>query len=442
MSPPTAYETISRKRYGEALSDAEIRSFIERFTATQIADYQMSALLMAIAIRGMTPGETASLTRAMLDSGDRWNLREEVDFIADKHSTGGVGDKISLPLTPWVASCGVKIAMLSGRGLGHTGGTLDKLETVPGFNARLSREELLATVERAGGAIATSTARIAPADRRIYALRDVTATVDSIPLITASIMSKKLAMGASALLLDVKCGRGAFMQTLAAAEELAQSLIAAAEGSGTAVEALITDMSRPLGHAIGNANEVAESFDVLRGAGPEDVTALTRAQAVRILVRSGRFDEQTAAAALDEAISSGRALDSCRRWIEAQGGDPAVVDSPERLPQPRREIEVTAPASGFIQSLDPLAVGQLAVELGAGRLRQEDEIDPGAGIVVLRNRGNQVKAGEPIARIQLGRKDLADDELASRYQTFLSIGDTPPEELPLVLKTISTEPAR
>jgi pyrimidine-nucleoside phosphorylase len=442
MSPPTAYETISRKRRGEELTDAAIRSFIERFTASEIADYQMAALLMAIAIRGMTAGETAALTRAMLDSGDRWNLREEFDFIADKHSTGGVGDKISLPLTPWVASCGVRIAMLSGRGLGHTGGTLDKLDTIPGFNARLSREGLLATVESAGGAIATSTGRIAPADRRIYALRDVTATVDSIPLITASIMSKKLAMGASALLLDVKCGRGAFMRTLAEAESLARSLIAAADGSGTAVEALITDMSRPLGVAIGNANEVAESFDVLRGTGPDDVTALTRAQAARILVRSGRFDEQAAAAALDNAISSGRALDTCRHWIAAQGGDPAVVDHPERLPQPRSEIEITAGSSGFIQSLDPLEVGHLAVELGAGRLRQEDEIDPGAGILVLRNRGDQVRAGEPIARIQLGRKDFAGDELASRYQTFLTIGDTPPEELPLVLKTIAPEPAR
>jgi len=296
MSELNVYEVLNRKRRGAPLDQREIELFIERYTRGEIPDYQMSALLMAIAINGMTAEEMATLTQSMLRSGDEWHLRSEYDFIADKHSTGGVGDKVSLVLSPWVAACGIKIGMLSGRGLGHTGGTLDKLEAIPGFNARLSREQFDQSIADSGCVISTSTDGIAPADKKIYALRDVTGTVESLPLITASIMSKKLAMGASALILDVKTGSGAFMRRYQDSKALAQSLIAAAAGSGTRVEALITDMDRPLGVAAGNTNEIIETIEVLKGNGPADVEEVTRAQAVRVLAMSGKFDDASAGA--------------------------------------------------------------------------------------------------------------------------------------------------
>src|SRR5215470_8863708 len=291
MADLNVYDVLNRKRRREALQPEEIEEFIKRYTAGSIPDYQMSALLMAIAINGMTAEEMATLTQAMLRSGEQWHLRDQYDFIADKHSTGGVGDKVSLVLSPWVASCGVKIGMLSGRGLGHTGGTLDKLEAIPRFNARLSRQQFERCVNDALCVISTSTEGIAPADKKMYALRDVTGTVESLPLITASIMSKKLAMGASALILDVKTGSGAFMRAYQDSKALAQSLIAAAAGSGTHVEAIITDMDRPLGVAAGNANEIVETIDCLKGKGPADVMEVTRAQAERLLVMSGKYDD-------------------------------------------------------------------------------------------------------------------------------------------------------
>src|SRR5438477_10775336 len=349
MADLNVYELLNRKRRGAPLEPREIEAFVDRFTRGEIPEYQMSALLMAIAINGMTAEEMATLTQAMLRSGEQWHLRDRYDFIADKHSTGGVGDKVSLVLTPWVASCGIKIGMLSGRGLGHTGGTLDKLEAIPGFNARLTREQFDRCVADAGCVISTSTEGIAPADKKIYALRDVTGTVESLPLITASIMSKKLAMGASALILDVKTGSGAFMRKYENSKALALSLIAAAEGSGTRVEALITDMDRPLGVAAGNANEIAETIDVLKGKGPKDVEEVTRAQAQRVLVMSRKYDETSARTALDEALQSGRALDQARKWITAQGGDAKIVDDYSLLPQPTKVIEVKAPQSGFIK---------------------------------------------------------------------------------------------
>src|SRR6266849_7841401 len=347
VSELSVYEVLNRKRRGEALEPGIIEEFIKRYTSGSVPDYQMSALLMAIAINGMSGVEMATLTQAMLRSGEQWHLRDQYDFIADKHSTGGVGDKVSLVLSPWVAACGVKIGMLSGRGLGHTGGTLDKLEAISGFNARLSRKDFERCIADVGCVISTSTEGIAPADKKIYALRDVTGTVESLPLITASIMSKKLAMGASALILDVKTGSGAFMRKYQDSKALAQSLIAAAAGSGTRVEALITDMDRPLGVAAGNANEIIETIEVLKGNGPEDVELVTRAQAQRTLVMSGRYDERSARTALDEALRSGRALEQARKWIAAQGGDTAVVDDYSRLPQPGTTVEVKAPRSGL-----------------------------------------------------------------------------------------------
>ena len=426
------YELLNRKRRGAPLEPREIEFFVEGFTRGTIPDYQMSALLMAIAINGMTAEEMATLTQSMLRSGEQWHLRDSYDFIADKHSTGGVGDKVSLVLSPWVAACGVKIGMLSGRGLGHTGGTLDKLEAIPGFNARLSRAEFERCVADAGCVISTSTEGIAPADRKIYALRDVTGTVESLPLITASIMSKKLAMGASALILDVKTGSGAFMRHYQDSKALAQSLAAAAAGSGTRVEALITDMDRPLGAAAGNANEIVETIDSLRGRGPADLMEVTRAQAVRVLVMSGRFDEPGAGQALDEAISSGRAAEQARLWIAAQGGDPAIVDDPSILPQPRQTVEVTAPRSGFITHIDTYQAGMFTVGLGAGRKKADDVIDYAAGVMFDRRTGDEVRAGEPMARIQLGSASREAAELRAAFLSFVTLGDEPPAPRPLV----------
>jgi pyrimidine-nucleoside phosphorylase len=432
MSELNVYEVLNRKRRGAPLDTREIELFIERYTRGEIPDYQMSALLMAIAINGMTADEMATLTQSMLRSGDQWHLRSEYDFIADKHSTGGVGDKVSLVLSPWVAACGIPIGMLSGRGLGHTGGTLDKLEAIPGFNARLSREQFDQSIADSGCVISTSTEGIAPADKKIYALRDVTGTVESLPLITASIMSKKLAMGASALILDVKTGSGAFMRKYQDSKALAQSLIAAAAGSGTRVEALITDMDRPLGVAAGNANEIIETIEVLKGNGPADVEEVTRAQAVRTLVMSGKFDDASAGAALDEALDSGRALEQARKWIAAQGGNPAIVDDYALLPQPRTTIEVKAPQSGFITFIDTYQAGMFTVDLGAGRKKADDVIDYAAGVMFDRKTGDEVRAGETIARIQLGNANRDVEELTKRYLSFVTFGDEKPEERPLI----------
>jgi pyrimidine-nucleoside phosphorylase len=432
MSELNVYEVLNRKRRGAPLDTREIELFIERYTRGEIPDYQMSALLMAIAINGMTAEEMATLTQSMLRSGDQWHLRSEYDFIADKHSTGGVGDKVSLVLSPWVAACGIPIGMLSGRGLGHTGGTLDKLEAIPGFNARLSREQFDQSIADSGCVISTSTEGIAPADKKIYALRDVTGTVESLPLITASIMSKKLAMGASALVLDVKTGSGAFMRRYQDSKALAQSLIAAAAGSGTRVEALITDMDRPLGVAAGNANEIIETIEVLKGNGPADVEEVTRAQAVRTLVMSGKFDDASAGAALDDALKSGRAIEQARKWIAAQGGNPAIVDDYSLLPQPRTTVEVKAPQSGFITFIDTYQAGMFTVDLGAGRKKADDVIDYAAGVMFDRKTGDEVRAGETIARIQLGNANRDADELTKRYLSFVTFGDEKPEERPLI----------
>jgi len=432
MAELNVYEVLNRKRRGAPLEPREIEQFIERYTRAEIPDYQMSALLMAIAINGMTAEEMATLTQAMLRSGDQWHLRSEYDFIADKHSTGGVGDKVSLVLSPWVAACGISIGMLSGRGLGHTGGTLDKLEAIPGFNARLSREQFDQSIADSGCVISTSTEGIAPADKKIYALRDVTGTVESLPLITASIMSKKLAMGASALILDVKTGSGAFMRHYQDSKALAQSLIAAAAGSGTRVEALITDMDRPLGVAAGNANEIIETIEVLKGNGPADVEEVTRAQAVRVLVMSGKFDEASAGVALNDALSSGRALDQARKWIAAQGGNPAIVDDYSLLPQPRTTIEVKAPRSGFITFIDTYQAGMFTVDLGAGRKKADDVIDYAAGVMFDRKTGDEVRTGETIGRIQLGSATRDADDLTKRYLSFVTFGDEKPEERPLI----------
>jgi pyrimidine-nucleoside phosphorylase len=437
--PPTPYELLNRKRRGEELSSDEISWIIRSFTGGELADYQMSAFLMAVATRGMTRTETAALTAAVVSSGEQWNLRDELGFVADKHSTGGVGDKISLVLAPWVAACGVPIGMLSGRGLGHTGGTLDKLETIPGFNARLSREQIVRAIERTGCAIATSTEAIAPADKRMYALRDVTGTVESLPLITASIMSKKLAFGSSFLLLDVKTGSGAFMPSYESSHQLARSLLDAASGSGMRVEAMISDMNQPLGRAIGNANEVVEAFEVLRGKGPGDVRALARAQAERILLASGGFGPDTASRALDEALTSGAALEKGKAWIEAQGGDPAFIDAPERLGHAKNRSEIRAPRSGWIDSIETFRLGMIALDLGAGRRRQDDEVDPSAGIELLASVGEEVREGDVLAILSWSRDSIAADDQARRFLHSIAIADSPPPRRSLVYDILTPE---
>ena len=424
----SVYHLLNQKRRGAPLESWEIEIFIDRYTQGEIPDYQMSAMLMAIAINGMTAHEMATLTQSMLRSGEQWHMRQHYDFNADKHSTGGVGDKVSLVLSPWVAACGIKIGMLSGRGLGHTGGTLDKLEAIPGFNARLTRKEFEKCIEDAGCVITTSTEGIAPADKKIYALRDVTGTVESLPLITASIMSKKLAMGASALILDVKTGSGAFMRAYKDSKALAQSLIAAAEGSGTKVEAFITDMDRPLGVAAGNANEIIETLEVLEGKGPKDVEEVTRLQGERLLVMSGRFDEKSARAALDDALASGKAREQADKWIRAQGGDP----DPKKLPQPTSTIEVKAPQSGFITAMDTFHAGMFTVDLGAGRKKADDVIDYAAGVMFDRKTGDEVRAGDTIARIQLGKTQRDRDELTKKFLSFITFGDAAPAPRPLI----------
>lgn len=420
----SAYEILNRKRRGEELPASQVEEFVARFSSGEITDYQMSAFLMATAIHGMSPAETTALTSAVTGSGEQWGIREEFDFIADKHSTGGVGDKISLALAPLVAACGVPIGMLSGRGLGHTGGTLDKLESIPGFRAGLSREELTGCIRRCGCAIGTSTADIAPADRRMYALRDVTGTVESLPLITASIMSKKLAFGASFLLLDVKTGSGAFMASRESAWSLARSLMAAARGSGMKVEAMITNMDRPLGATIGNAIEVVEAIRVLKGNGPGDVLALTRAQAERILLAAG-IAESEARARIDRAISSGSAVEKAAEWIEAQGGDPSFLDDPGKLGHASHSLEVKAPRRGSVDTIDSWMLGMIGIELGAGRKRQEDDVDPTAGIEILANTGDSVEKGEPIARLLWSRPSVDGEALAARYIEAVAITDDP-----------------
>ncbi|MCM2314145.1 MAG: thymidine phosphorylase [Thermoanaerobaculia bacterium] len=437
MSPISTYDFLNRKRRGLALDPESIADFIAAYLRGDVADYQMTAFLMAVAIHGMEKEELAALTRSMTGSGEQWKLRERFDFIGDKHSTGGVGDKVSIVLTPWVAACGVKVAMLSGRGLGHTGGTLDKLDAIPGFKARLSRAEIERCVDTVGCAIATSTEGIAPADRRMYALRDVTGTVESIPLITASIMSKKLAMGASALVLDVKTGSGAFMRELDKSRELARGLIDAASGSGTRTEALITNMDRPLGIAAGNANEIIESIETLRGHGPKDLYDVTRAQAVRLLVLSGRYDDKTAGAVLDDAIASGAALEKTRVWIAAQGGDASVVDDTSRFAQPRETVEVRAPRSGFISAIDTYRAGMIAVDMGAGRRKQEDQIDFAAGIMFDRNSGDEVRAGDVIARVQLGARGVESRPFDKELLDCISFADSAPASMPMVLEHLT-----
>jgi pyrimidine-nucleoside phosphorylase len=391
---------IQHKRDGHALRPEDWRTLIGEYTAGRVPDYQMAALLMAVVWRGLTTDELAALTDAMIASGDRFSFDGSALPIVDKHSTGGVGDKVSLLLAPMVASCGLAVPMMSGRGLGHTGGTLDKLESIPGFRTNLSMREAKAQIERIGCALIGQTPEIAPADKRLYALRDVTGTVESIPLIAASIMSKKLAEGLTGLVLDVKTGSGAFLPEPARATELARTMIALGEARGCPTVALLTAMDRPLGRACGNALEVEEAIEGLRGSGPDDLMEITYALGVEMLLLVGAaLDPKDARERLEAAVSSGRALETFGRIIEAQGGNPAVIDDPAVLPQAGAVEVYRAQRSGVVATVEPRRIGQAIVELGGGRRSLEDQIDAAVGFVITVKPGDEVLEGEPIASI-------------------------------------------
>lgn len=422
--PMAAVDVIRTKRDGGTLSDDQVDWVIDAYTRGVVSDEQMSALAMAVFLNGMTSAETARWTAAMIDSGERLDLTVDRPTV-DKHSTGGVGDKITLPLAPLVAACGAAVPQLSGRGLGHTGGTLDKLESVPGWRAALSTAEIQAQLASVGAVVCAATEGLAPADRKLYALRDVTATVESIPLIASSIMSKKIAEGASSLVLDVKYGSGAFMKTLDQARELANALVEIGVAHGRGVTAVLTDMNTPLGRAVGNAVEVAESVEVLRGGGPADVVALTVTLAREMLALAGLSDVDPA-----EVLASGGAYDTWCRMIAAQGGDPEAP-----LPTAKHVHHVLAPADGVLTRLDAYAVGVAAWRLGAGRARKEDAVQAAAGILCLAKPGEPVRAGEPLLELHTDTPDAVPYALAA-LDGAIEVGDTAPEPVPLVADII------
>jgi pyrimidine-nucleoside phosphorylase len=431
-----AVDVILKKRDGGALSREEIRFFVAGVTDGTLPDYQASALLMAILLRGMSADETAWLTDAMVHSGIRVDLSDVPGIKVDKHSTGGVGDKTSLVLAPLAAACGVVVPMMSGRGLGHTGGTLDKLEAIPGFRVDLSLDEMKVALARVGCAMIGQTAQIAPADKRLYALRDVTGTVESIPLISASIMSKKIAEGIDALVLDVKTGSGAFMKTDAESRRLAESLVAIGNASGVKTEAVITRMDAPLGRAVGNALEVVECLEVLKGRGPADLLEVSVALTARMLVmaRISR-DRDEAERKVHEAIDSGAGLDRFRRIIEQQGGDPRVVDDYDRLPSAPERHVVRATRAGFLTAIDAELVGRASVALGAGRDRVDDSIDPAVGVMVLAKPGVPVRADDAILELHFRQRPKL-DAAAALAQRAIEVGDACPAPRPLIVDEV------
>ena len=431
-----AVDLIRQKRDGGALDRAAIDFFVSGVTDGSLPDYQASALLMAIVLRGMSGEETAGLTDAMVRSGVRVHYPDIDGTAVDKHSTGGVGDKTSLVLAPLVAACGGYVPMMSGRGLGHTGGTLDKLEAIPGFRTSLSLEELRQGLARVGCAMVGQTAEIAPADKRLYALRDVTGTVESIPLICASIMSKKIAEGIGGLVLDVKMGTGAFMKTRADSRALAESLVAIGVASGLRTEALITSMDAPLGRMVGNSLEVIESIETLKGKGPEDLEALSVLLAARMLIAAGMEDDESRAEVrIRHALQSGAGLEKLRAIIEFQGGDPGVVDDYARLPSAPDRHDVAASRDGYVSALHAEQIGRAAVSLGAGRGKLDDVIDPGVGIEVLAPIGASVRAGDPVLRVHhRGGRGLR--EAATSLAEAVQVATPPPKPGPLVLERV------
>jgi len=432
-----AVDILMKKRAGETLTEAEIRFIIDGYVKGEIPDYQISALLMAIFFRGMTAKETAILTETMLDSGDRMDLSGIPGPFVDKHSTGGVGDKISLPLAPMVAACGVKVPMMSGRALGHTGGTLDKLESIPGYRTSLELSEFRKGLIEDGFAMTGQTARVVPADKKLYALRDVTATVESIPLITASILSKKAAEGADGIVFDVKCGSGAFMKTYNDAKALASSLVATGTAMGKRVVAVLTDMSQPLGYKVGNFLEIEETLDCLEGKGPQDVMELTFRLGAWMLVLGGAAETiEEGRARCEEAISSGAALERFYRNVVRQGGN--IGEMLEQRGSWRSDFarELKAENDGYIESLDALDIGLAGVYLGVGRNRTEDNVSPTAGFIFERKRGDLIKKGDRIA-IAYGKDEASLDPAMALARKAVSISKEAPQPLSLVIEEIT-----
>ena len=432
-----AIDVIRKKRDGGELSRDEIESLVKAYTCGEIPDYQVSAWLMAVVLRGMTRAETAALTDAMLRSGEVLDLSSLPAKKVDKHSTGGVGDKTSLVLAPLAGAAGIAVPMISGRGLGHTGGTLDKLEAIPGFNVNLSVAQFRCVLETCGCAMIGQTAEIAPADRKLYALRDVTGTVESPYLICASIMSKKLAEGIDALVLDVKTGSGAFMKSERDAEFLAELMVETGERMGKQMVALITDMDQPLGCMIGNALEVVEVVEILRGEGPEDLRQLCFELAgwmlhlggVSASVAEGRKQSE-------KLIASGEALDKFRKMVELQGGDPRVIDNPKRLPQAQRTTILSSPKNGYLAALQCEQIGTACVILGGGRERKEDSVDPAVGIVLHKKVGDAVSMGEPLATIHYNSETRANQAMRLLEESY-RITDSPvSEKRPLIHRVI------
>ncbi len=433
----TLVELLAQKRDGEELPAPEIRRLVEAFSRGEFADYQMSAFLMATYFRGLSDGETVALTLAMLHSGKVLDLRSIAGLKVDKHSTGGVGDKVSICLAPLVAACGVRVPMVSGRGLGHTGGTLDKLESIPGFRTDLPVTEFTKIVDEVGTCLIGQTAEIAPADKRIYALRDVTATVESIPLIVASILSKKLAEGIDGLVLDVKVGRGAFMKDHASARALAEALVRVGTQAGKKVVALLTGMDTPLGHAVGNAIETREAIEVLHGRGPSDLAEITLALGSEMLVIGRVYASlDRAREELQRAIEDGRGVRVLERMIEAQHGDPSVASEPAKLSIAQETIDVKANRSGVVVHADALEIGRTAVAMGAGRTRADQPVDHAVGLEVLKKPGDSVKAGDTLARLYVHDR-AGGESCAARVEGAYGIADTAPAAGPLVLERLT-----
>lgn len=429
----TVVDLIERKRDGGTLTADEIRWLITSYTADEVPDYQMSAMLMAIFHKSLNAEELAAWTESMLHSGDTLDFSDIAKRKVDKHSTGGVGDKPSLALAPMVAACGVAVPMMSGRGLGHTGGTLDKLEAIPGFRTQIEPGEFHHLLSTVGMVMGGQTETLVPADRRLYALRDVTGTVPSIPLISSSIMSKKLAEDIDGLVLDVKVGKGAFMPDLDQARLLAETMVGIGSRHGTPVVALLTAMDEPLGTAVGNANEAAECIELLKGDAPPDLTEVTYRLGEEMLVL-GDVAENTEEAhtMLEKTVSSGSALEKFGQVIEAQDGDPRVIEDLSLLPQPPEFVELEAPRDGLITECHARRIGVAAVQLGGGRLRKEDDVDPAVGIWVFAKQGEQIEKGQPLARI--GWRDRAKLDAALKVlETAWTIGDTQPEPQPLIM---------
>lgn len=405
------YDIILKKRNGEELTKDEIQFFINGYTEGTIPDYQASVLLMAIYFKGMSKSETAELTMAMVNSGETVDLSAIKGVKVDKHSTGGVGDKISLIVIPLVASLGIPVAKMSGRGLGHTGGTIDKLESIPGFRTELTGDEFIDNVNNYKMAISGQSGNLVPADKKLYALRDVTATIDSIPLIASSIMSKKIASGADCIVLDVKVGSGAFMKSVEEAYVLAETMVEIGKSLNRKTIAVVTDMSQPLGHEVGNSNEIIEAIDVLKGKGSKDETQVALTIASYMAVLGGAFEDfEKAQAALEEVIRSGKAIDKLKLLIQIQGGNPDVVDKIEILPQAKYHIEVRSKKGGYVNSIDAESIGISAMLLGAGRRTKEDRIDFSAGISMKKKVGDKANPGDILCVLHTNLQNTGEAE--------------------------------